>query len=61
MSNPADVFAGIDVSKDHLDLALSQTKKSWQSANSPQGFDALAETSRGARSRTHRPGSHRRL
>ena len=43
MSTPTEIFAGIDVSKDHLDLALSQGTKSWQFANSPEGIDALAE------------------
>lgn len=43
MSTPAQLFVGIDVSKDHLDLALSQCEQSWQFANSPQGIDELAD------------------
>jgi transposase len=42
MSTPIEIFAGIDVSKDHLDLALSQGKKSWQFTNSAKGVTALA-------------------
>ena len=43
MSNPTEVFAGIDVSKDHLNLTLSQRKKSWQFANNPEGIASLTD------------------
>lgn len=43
MSTPTQLFVGIDVSKDHLDLALSQDEQSWQFANSLEGIDAIAE------------------
>jgi transposase len=43
MSTPTEIFAGIDVSKDHLDLALSQGEKSWQFTNSTKGVTALAD------------------
>jgi transposase len=41
MSTPTEVFAGIDVSKDHLDLALSDGQKSWRFDNDPAGLTAL--------------------
>lgn len=43
MSTPTEVFAGIDVSKAHLDLAFSGSQKSWRFANSRKGIAALAE------------------
>jgi transposase len=43
MSTSTDVFAGIDVSKSHLDLAIRPDSRSWRFANDPEGIDALAE------------------
>jgi transposase len=43
MSTPSQLLVGIDVSKDHLDLALRQDERSWQFANSLEGLDALAD------------------
>ncbi|MGA9532124.1 MAG: transposase [Anaerolineales bacterium] len=43
MSTPTQLFAGIDVSKAHLDLAFSQGEKSWRFANSIDGIGALAD------------------
>lgn len=43
MSVPIGLFIGIDLSNDHLDLALSQGGQSWQVASSPEGVDALAD------------------
>lgn len=43
MSIPPDVFAGIDVSKSHLDLALWNDHKSWRFPNDPEGISALTD------------------
>jgi transposase len=43
MSTPTGSFAGIDVSKSHLDLALHHRQKSWRFANDLEGIHALAE------------------
>jgi transposase len=43
MSTPTEIFSGVNVSKDHLDLALSQGAKSWQFTNSAKGVSALAD------------------
>lgn len=43
MSTLTEIFAGIDVSKDHLDLALSRGKSSHQFPNSAKGVGALAD------------------
>lgn len=40
MNNP-DLFVGIDVSKDHLDIALRPTEESWQVSNDQAGIDSL--------------------
>jgi transposase len=42
MSTPIDAFAGIDVSKSHLDLALCHSQKSWRFDNDSQGITKLA-------------------
>lgn len=43
MSTPTEIFAGIDVSKAHLDLALSHREKSWRFDNDPEGIAGLAD------------------
>ena len=43
MSNPAEVFAGIDVSKSYLDLALLNVQRSWRFLNDPEGISDLTE------------------
>ena len=43
MSTPNDVFAGIDVSKAHLDLALSHSEEAWRFDNDPAGIANLAD------------------
>jgi transposase len=41
MSTSSEIFAGIDVSKSHLDLALRHSRKSWRFSNDPDGIDKL--------------------
>ncbi len=41
MSAPTEIFAGIDVSKPHLDLALWEDPRSWRFPNDPEGIEAL--------------------
>lgn len=41
MSYPTDLFAGIDVSKSHLDLAFLNVQRSWRFSNNPEGINAL--------------------
>jgi transposase len=43
MSYPTEIFAGIDVSKSHLDLALWKVHRSWRFPNSPEGICALTD------------------
>jgi transposase len=43
MSTPITIFAGIDVSKSHLDLALCPGDRAWRFANDPEGISELAE------------------
>ena len=43
MSNPPEIFAGIDVSKSHLDLALWNVHRSWRFSNDPEGIRTLAD------------------
>ncbi len=41
MSASTEIFAGIDVSKPHLDLALWEDPHSWRFPNNPEGIEAL--------------------
>ncbi len=41
MSYPTEIFAGIDVSKSHLDLALLNVHRSWRFSNTPEGISEL--------------------
>jgi transposase len=43
MSTSSEIFAGIDVSKCHLDLALRETRKSWRFPNNPEGIRKLTD------------------
>jgi len=43
MSDLAEVFAGIDVSKSYLDLALLNVQRSWRFLNDPEGISDLTE------------------
>jgi transposase len=43
MSTSSEIFAGIDVSKFHLDLAFQAPKKSWRFSNDPEGIDKLTD------------------
>jgi transposase len=43
MSTPTQIFAGIDVSKSHLDLALTGSQQSWRFDNDTQGIRGLAD------------------
>jgi transposase len=43
MSTPTEVFAGIDVSKSHLDVALRNDQRSWRFSNDPEGIGALTD------------------
>ena len=44
MSTPegSPVYVGIDVAKDHLDIAALPSGQAWRVANDPDGIDALA-------------------
>jgi transposase len=42
MSTPIESFAGIDVSKSHLDIALRHSQQSWRFDNDWQGIAKLA-------------------
>jgi transposase len=41
MSNTSTAVAGIDVAKEHLDIAVHGGRQSWRVANTPAGFDEL--------------------
>jgi transposase len=41
MSTSSEIFAGIDVSKSHLDLALWDSQKSWRFSNDLKGINKL--------------------
>jgi len=41
MSDPPEIFAGIDVAKSHLDLALCNSQRSWRFSNDPEGIRAI--------------------
>ena len=41
MTASPEVFAGIDVSKPHLDLALWGDQRSWRLSNDPDGIETL--------------------
>ena len=43
MSNSSEIFAGIDISKSHLDLALRDVEKSWRFSNDPEGINELTD------------------
>jgi len=43
MSNSSEIFAGIDISKSHLDLALRDVEKSWRFSNDPEGISKLTD------------------
>ena len=43
MSDLTEVFAGIDVSKSHLDLALLNFQRSWRFSNNPEGISQLTD------------------
>jgi transposase len=43
MSNPPEIYAGIDVSKSYLDLALWNSPRSWRFSNNPEGISALTD------------------
>jgi transposase len=43
MSTSSEIFAGIDVSKSHLDLALRHSQKSWRFSNDPEGISKLTD------------------
>ena len=43
MSTSSEIFAGIDVSKFHLDLALRSVQKSWRFSNDPEGISELTD------------------
>lgn len=43
MSTSSEIFAGIDVSKSHLDLAIWSVQKSWRFSNSPEGISELTD------------------
>jgi transposase len=43
MSTSSEIFAGIDVSKSHLDLALRHSRKSWRFSNDPKGISKLTD------------------
>jgi len=43
MSTSSEIFAGIDVSKAHLDLALRDSQKSWRFSNNPEGIHKLTD------------------
>ncbi len=36
-----EVYVGIDVSKDHLDICVSSETGGWRESNSPEGIAAL--------------------
>ena len=46
MSQTSTVAAGIDVAKEHLDIAVHGCKQSWQVANTPEGFRELVRLMR---------------
>ena len=39
----SEIFAGIDVSKSHLDLALWNSQRSWRFPNDPEGISGLTD------------------
>jgi transposase len=41
MTEPAEIFIGIDVSKAHLDIALHEPARAWQVANGEAGITTL--------------------
>ena len=41
--NEVPLFVGIDVSKDHLDLAVRPAGEAWQVSHDPQGINSLTE------------------
>jgi len=43
MSTFSEIFAGIDVSKSHLDLALQHSQKTWRFSNDPEGISKLTD------------------
>jgi transposase len=43
MSNLPEIFAGIDVSKSHLDLALWNVHRSWRYSNNSEGINDLTD------------------
>ncbi len=43
MSNE-EVYVGIDVSKDHLDVRVSSEARAWRKANNPEGIASLLES-----------------
>lgn len=43
MSYPTEIFAGIDVSKSHLDLALLNVHRSWRFHNNSDGISELTD------------------
>jgi transposase len=43
MSATTEIFAGIDVSKLYLDLALWSEDRSWRFSNDPEGIEALTQ------------------
>ena len=43
MSASTEIFAGIDVSKLHLDLALWSDDRSWRFSNDSEGIEALTQ------------------
>lgn len=49
MTNQAEVFIGIDVSKTHLEVAVWGSKDTWQVENSDKGFSNLLERLKGLR------------
>jgi transposase len=46
MSKLSTIAAGIDVAKEHLDIAVHGCKQSWQVANTPDGFRDLVRLMR---------------
>ena len=43
MTASDEIFAGIDVSKPHLDLAIWDDQRCWRFPNDPEGIDALTQ------------------
>ena len=39
-----EVYVGIDVSKDHLDVSVSSEARVWRKANNPEGIASLLES-----------------